>query len=132
MESRLGAAPKGDLDLVEQRARGEADWKRARIEIERAAGIEDARRCWAAGGEADLAMRNIDQTMRGSLEHRLEHGPDIGGGGAVRPPGAPRIGGARPRPAIGSLSWGPSHKAARLSPPPAEPSCEGNSAPNAM
>ena len=84
MEGRLGAAPQHDLHFVEQGAGREADRKGLEVEIERAAGIEDARRRRTAGDEADLAMRNVDQAMRGSLEHRLEHGADIGGVGAVR------------------------------------------------
>ena len=71
MEGRLGAAPEHDLHFVEQSARREPDRKRARIEIERAAGVEDTRRGRTAGDDADLPMRDVDETMRGSLEHRL-------------------------------------------------------------
>ena len=55
-----------------------------RIEIERAAGVEDARRGRTAGDEADLAMRDVDEAMSGSVEHQLEHPADIRGVGAVR------------------------------------------------
>ena len=117
MEGRLGAAPEHDLHFVEQSARGQANRKGLKVEIERAAGVEDARRGRAAGDKADLPMRDVDETMGGSVEHQLQHAADI----AASAPSA-----------IKSHSSGPSHKAARLCALARWPSCEGNSAPNAM
>ena len=73
MKGRFGAAPKHDLHFVEQSARREPHRERARIEIERAAGVEDACRSRPARNEADLPMRDVDETMRGPLEHGLQH-----------------------------------------------------------
>src|ERR1700683_2610230 len=79
MEGRLGAAPEYDLDLVEQGARREADRKGLEIKIERAAGVEDARHRRTASDDADLAMRDVDEAMSGSVQHRLQHAADIWG-----------------------------------------------------
>src|ERR1700722_836999 len=84
MEGRLRAAPKHDLHFVEQSARREAHREGLEVQVKRAAGVEGARRGRTAGDQAYLAMRDVNEAVRGFLEHRLQHFAYRGGVGAVR------------------------------------------------
>ena len=119
VERALAAAPEHDLRLVVERARRHADRKSARIEIERAAGVERPRRGRSADDKPELGeCQTSTRLWGGPVEHRFEH--------------FCRAAQDRRRPQSSAIRPGRHHKAARPAPSPAGPSLDGGSAPKAM